>query len=301
MSRVPAAKETRERIGFVGLGTMGAPMATNLLRAGYALSVWNRTSARADTLVSLGALAAENPAALAQSSDIVITCLTDAPQLEEVIFGREGVLEGLAPGSLLIDCSTISPLRAMEFAERLARVGVAMLDAPVSGGSEGAHAGTLSIMVGGAPSDVERARGVFEVIGRSFSHLGPVGAGQWAKAVNQVILSGVYLGVAEGITLALKAGLDVGAVVAALEGGAAGSWVLSNRSGNMIENRYPLGFKIELHRKDLAISLDLAREVGAVLPVCSLAATFEDGLISQGHGGDDNSALARPIRRLSGL
>jgi 3-hydroxyisobutyrate dehydrogenase len=176
-----------------------------------------------------------------------------------------------------------------------------MLDAPVSGGSEGAAAGTLTILVGGEPGEVARAHDVLAAMGRTITHLGPIGSGQVAKAVNQVILCGTYLGVAEGMVLAIKAGMDPEAVVAALSGGAAGSWVLNNRSGRMIDDRYPLGFKIALHRKDMAIALELARSAGAVLPVASIAATFEDGLIAEGHGEDDNSALARTIRRLSGL
>jgi 3-hydroxyisobutyrate dehydrogenase len=156
-------------------------------------------------------------------------------------------------------------------------------------------------MVGGDVADVERAPEVLSAMGTAITHLGPIDSGQWAKAVNQVILSGVYLAVAEGVTLGLKAGLDVEKVVGALSGGAAGSWVLANRSGRMIDDDYPLGFKIALHRKDLAIALELARGVGAVLPVTAMAATFEDGLIAQGYGDDDNSALARPIRWLSGI
>jgi 3-hydroxyisobutyrate dehydrogenase len=219
----------------------------------------------------------------------------------EVVFGPEGLAEGFADASLLIDCSTISPASARQFAERLSPLGVAMLDAPVSGGSEGAVAGTLTIMVGGEPADVERGRDVLAAMGRTITHLGPVGSGQIAKAVNQVILCGTYLGVAEGIVLAMKAGVDVEALVTALSGGAAGSWILQNRSGRMIEDSYPLGFKIALHRKDMAIALELARSTGAVLPVAAMAATFEDGLIAAGHGDDDNSALARVVRQLSGL
>ena len=176
-----------------------------------------------------------------------------------------------------------------------------MLDAPVSGGTEGARLGTLTIMAGGQSRDVERAEEVLAAMGQAVTHLGPVGAGQWAKAINQVILSGVYLAVVEGVTLGLKAGLDVEKVLGALKGGAAGSLVLANPSERMVSDVYPLGFKISLHRKDLPIALELAREVGAVLPVTSLAATFEDGLIAQGYGDDDNSALARLIRWLSGL
>jgi 3-hydroxyisobutyrate dehydrogenase len=280
---------------------MGAFMAANLARAGFALTVWNRTPGRAGDLVALGAREAASAADVARASDVVVACLTDSPQVEAVLFGPDGLAEGFATGSLFVDCSTLSPLRAQEFAQRLADLGVSMIDAPVSGGSEGAKLATLTIMVGGEETDVASARAVLDAMGRTVTHLGPVGAGQWAKAVNQVILSGVYLGVAEGVTLALKAGLDAQRVLDALAGGAAGSWVLANRAGRMIADDYPLGFKISLHRKDLGIGLELAHSVGAVLPVTALAATFEDGLIAQGHGDDDNSALARPIRRLSGL
>jgi 3-hydroxyisobutyrate dehydrogenase len=298
---VDEIEPSAERVGFVGLGTMGAFMATNLVHAGFPLTVWNRTATRSDALVAIGAVKAASPAELARSSDIVVACLTDSPQVEEVLFGPDGLAEGFASGSLFVDCSTLSPLRAQEFAERLSAQGVSMLDAPVSGGSEGAKNATLTIMVGGDEKEVERASGVLRVMGRSVHHLGPVGSGQWAKAINQVILCGAYLGVAEGVTLGLKAGLDVERVLSALQGGAAGSWVLENRSGRMIEDDYPLGFKIALHRKDLAIGLDLAQSAGAVLPVTMMAATFEDELIAEGHGDDDNSALARPIRKLSGL
>jgi 3-hydroxyisobutyrate dehydrogenase len=289
------------RVGFVGLGTMGTLMAVNLARAGFALTVWNRTPGRVQELLEQGATRATSPAELARCCDVVVACLTDSPQVEAVLFGPDGLAEGLAPGSLFIDCSTISPVKAAQFDQRLAAQGVTMLDAPVSGGTEGARLGTLTIMVGGRPGDVERAGGVLSAMGQTVTHLGPVGAGQWAKAINQVILCGVYLAVAEGVTLGLKAGLDVEKVIGALKGGAAGSWVLSNRSDRMVTDAYPLGFKISLHRKDLAIALELAREVGAVMPVTSMAATFEDGLIAQGYGDDDNSALARPIRWLSGL
>jgi 3-hydroxyisobutyrate dehydrogenase len=289
------------RLGFAGLGTMGSYMAANLARAGYPLTVWNRTPGRAQELLELGAREASTPADLARSSDIIFLCVTDSPQVESILFGPNGVSEGIQSGSLVIDCSTISPTRAREFADKLDAIGVGMLDAPVSGGSEGARLATLTIMVGGELEHFERASAVLSNIGRTISHLGPLGAGQWAKAVNQIILAGTYLGVAEGVTLAIKAGLDVRKVMEALAGGAAGSWVLENRSGRMIDDDYPIGFKIALHRKDLGIGLELARDVGAVLPVSALAASFEDGIIAQGHGDDDNSALARSIRILSGL
>ncbi len=289
------------RVGFAGLGTMGSHMAANIARSGIPLSFWNRTPGRGSDLVELGATPVVTPAELARSSDIVVTCLPDSPQVEAVLFGPDGLVQGFRPGALFIDCSTLSPLKAREFADRLTAYDVAMLDAPVSGGSEGAQKGTLTIMVGGDEADFARADRVLQAMGHSITLLGPVGTGQWVKAINQVILAGVYLGVAEGVTLGLKAGLDVESAVAALTGGAAGSWVLENRSGRMINDDYPLGFKIALHRKDLRIGLELAQSVGAVLPVAALAAAFEDGLISQGFGDDDNSALARTIRKLSGL
>jgi len=301
MTDTGAERSAEKRVGFAGLGTMGSAMAANLARAGFALTVWNRTPGRAEPLLALGAVEADSPRDLARDSEVVVTCLTDSPQVGEVVFGPDGLAEGFGAGSLLVDCSTISPASARDFGTRLAARGVAMLDAPVSGGPEGAVAGTLTIMVGGEPAELERARDVLSAMGRTITHLGPLGSGQVAKAVNQVILCGTYLGVAEGIVLAMKAGMDAERLVTALSGGAAGSWVLQNRAGRMIEDSYPPGFKIALHRKDMAIALELARSVGAVLPVAALAASFEDGLIAQGHGDDDNSALARPVRRLSGL
>jgi 3-hydroxyisobutyrate dehydrogenase len=292
---------TTASIGFVGLGTMGAAMAQHLVAVFPDVIVWNRTPGRDKALVSAGARRGATPAAVGAEVTIVVLCVTDAPQVEEVLFGANGLVEGLRPGSLVIDCSTISPLRAQEMAARLRDQRVSFVDAPVSGGSEGAQKGTLTIMVGGDDADVARAQPVLAAMGTTITHLGPVGAGQWTKAINQVILAGTYIGVAEGMTLGLKAGLDMEKVVGALVGGAAGSWVLANRSGRMIDNDYPLGFKIELHRKDLAIALDLAETTGTDLAVASLAATYEDALIAHGHGGDDNSALARIVRERSNL
>jgi 3-hydroxyisobutyrate dehydrogenase len=290
-----------ERVGFVGLGTMGAAMAANLARAGFPLWAWNRTPGRADALRELGATEAGTPRELAGQVDVVVSCLSDTPDVEAVLFGPQGVAEGVRAGMLVIDCSTIAPAGSRDFAARLAARGVAFVDAPVSGGSEGALNATLTIFVGGEAADVERARPILGAMGRTITHLGPVGAGQAAKAVNQVILCGTYLGVAEGLVLAMKAGLDTETVVAALSGGAAQSWVLANRSGRMIADEYPLGFKVSLHRKDLGIALELAREAGVALPVAALAAQIENGLISRGYGEEDMSALARAIRGWAGL
>jgi 3-hydroxyisobutyrate dehydrogenase len=290
-----------DRVGFGGLGTMGAAMARNIAAAGFPLTVWNRTRDRAKALSDVGAIEARSPADVARASDVVVSCVSDTPDVEAVLFGEGGVAEGARRGQLVIDCSTISPSATRDFAARLEPLGVALVDAPVSGGSEGATNATLTIFVGGDAAQVERAKPVLAAMGKTITHVGPVGAGQAVKAVNQVILAGAYLGVAEGIVLAIKAGLDVEQLVAALSGGAAQSWVLANRSGRMIANDYPLGFKVALHRKDLGIALELARETGSVLPVAALCEQLEAGLIGRGHADEDLSAVARSIRELSGL
>ena len=290
-----------ERVGFLGLGTMGAAMAANLARAGFALTAWNRTPGRAPELDELGVARATTPAEVARDNDVLVVCVSDTPDVDGVLFGPEGVAGAAHHGQLVIDCSTISPSATRDFATRLAERGVALVDAPVSGGSEGAQKATLTIFCGGDSGAVERARPILAAMGKTITHVGPSGAGQAVKAVNQVILAGTYLGVAEGIVLALKAGLDVEQVVGALGGGAAQSWVLANRSGRMIANDYPLGFKVALHRKDLGIALDLAREMGAELPVAELAAGLETDLMAQGHADEDMSALARAIRSRANL
>jgi 3-hydroxyisobutyrate dehydrogenase len=296
----PSSNE-RARVAFIGLGTMGTAMAANLTRGGFAVTGWNRTPGRGADLEALGVVIAETPAAAVADVGSVVVCVSDTPDVEAVLFGPDGVVEGARPGTLIIDCSTIAPSGSWGFAKRLADRGLSMVDAPVSGGSEGAKNATLTIFVGGGAEDVDRARPVLSAMGKTITHVGPIGAGQAVKAVNQVILAGTYLGVAEGIVLAIKAGLDVTQVVEALGGGAAQSWVLANRSGRMLDNDYPLGFKVALHRKDLGIALDLAAQLGAVLPVTALAAQLETGLIAGDHAEDDMSALARSIRSLSGL
>jgi 3-hydroxyisobutyrate dehydrogenase len=290
-----------QHIGFVGLGTMGASMAANLLKAGAPLTVWNRTPGRAAALVKAGAQEAASPSGVAAVSDMVIICVSDTPDVEAVLFGPGGVADGARKGSLVIDCSTISPDATRDFGRRLAEHGVGLVDAPVSGGSEGARLGTLTMFVGGAEPDVARARPVLEAVGKTITHLGPLGSGQAAKAVNQVVISGVYLGVAEGIVLGLKAGLDPHRLVEALSGGSAQSWVLANRSGRMIDDEYPLGFRLALHRKDLGIALELGEQTGTMLPLAMLAVAMEDRLLAQGHGDEDMSVVARVIRELSGL
>jgi len=290
-----------ERIGFCGLGTMGTFMAGNLRKAGFEVTVWNRTPGRAGDLLGLGAREATTPAEVGRNADIVVTCVSDTPDVGAVLFGADGVASGIAAGGMVIDCSTISPDATRTFAARLADQGVGWIDAPVSGGSEGAKNATLTIMVGGSVADLERARPVLAAMGKTITHFGPAGNGQAVKAVNQVVISGVYLAVAEGMVLSMKAGLDPEAVVAALGGGVAGSWILANRSAKMVNNVYPLGFKTALHLKDLGIALELARQLGVTLPVTGLAAQLEAGLVARGYGDEDMSNLARPIRQLSGM
>jgi 3-hydroxyisobutyrate dehydrogenase len=290
-----------ERIGFVGLGTMGTAMAGNIRKAGFEVTAWNRTPGRTGDLEAAGVTIAATPADVARASDIVVTCVSDTPDVEAVLFGPGGVASGLAAGSLVIDCSTISPTATAQFAARLAEQGVGFVDAPVSGGSEGARKATLTIFVGGTEADVERARPVLSAMGTTITHFGAAGNGQAVKAVNQVVIAGVYLAVAEGMVLAMKAGLDPAAVAGALGGGVAGSWILANRSGKMIANDYPLGFRTRLHLKDLSIALELARSLGVALPLSALAAQLENGLVARGYGDEDMSNLARAIRSLSGM
>ena len=210
-------------------------------------------------------------------------------------------MAGAQPGTLVIDMSTISPKATRVIAAQLATKQIAMLDAPVSGGSEGAKNSTLSIMVGGETDQLERAMPVLQAMGQTITHVGPIGAGQTTKAINQIIVAGTFWAVAEGLALGLKAELDMEKVVQAVGGGAAGSWAFTNRSGNMLENTYPLGFRMRLHRKDLLIALETARELGLPLPMAAYVEQIENGLISQGFGDEDMSAIARSLREMGGI
>jgi len=289
------------KVAFIGMGTMGAAMALNILKAGHAVTVHNRTREREEPVAAAGARRSASPQEAARNEEIIVICVSDTPDAEAVILGANGVIHGAPAGAIVVDMSTISPSATRRMAGELGKKGIRMLDAPVSGGSEGAQKGTLSIMVGGETADVEKVMPVFQAMGKTITHVGPIGSGQMTKAINQVIIAGVYLAVAEGMTLGLKAGLDMEQVVQALAGGAAGSWVLNFRSANMIKNEYPLGFRVRLHRKDVAIAMEAARELGVFLPTTALVEQIENGLISQGYGDEDMSAMARLIRKHSGL
>ena len=288
-------------IAFIGMVTMGMGMALNILKAGYSLTVHNRTRAREAPVVEQGAKAAASPMEAAAGADLVITCVSDTPDVEAVILGEKGVMHGARPGTIVVDMSTISPAVTRTIADTLAQKEIHMIDAPVSGGSEGAQKGTLAIMAGGDEAVFQRALPVLETMGKTITRLGPIGAGQITKAINQTILAATYLGVAEGMVLGMKAGLDAKKVAQAIGGGAAGSWVLENRTANMVDNTYPLGFRVRLHHKDLKIALEAARELGVALPATALVDQLETGLIGRGFGDEDVSALARTIRELSGL
>ena len=289
------------KVAFIGLGTMGGPMALNLIAAGHHLTVHNRSRDRELPIVDAGAKRADSPAAAAAAADIIITCVSDTPDVETVILGADGVIAGAQPASLVIDMSTISPTATRTIATQLATKQIVMLDAPVSGGSEGAKNGTLSIMVGGEADQLDRAMPVLQAMGKTITHVGPIGAGQITKAINQIVVAGTFWAVAEGLALGLKAELDMEKVVQAVGGGAAGSWAFTNRSGNMLENNYPLGFRMRLHRKDLLIALETARELGLPLPMAAYVEQIENGLISQGFGDEDMSAIARSLREMGGI
>jgi len=289
------------KVAFIGLGTMGTPMALNILKSGFELTVHNRSRDKEEITAKAGALRVGSPREAAAGAEIIITCVSDTPDVEAIILGENGVIHGARNGSIVVDMSTINPSATRRIAEKLGKKGVKMLDAPVSGGSEGAQKGTLSIMVGGDPEDLEKVDPVLKAMGKTITHVGPIGAGQLTKAINQIIVGGTYWSVAEGVTLGIKAGLDMDRVLQAVGSGAASSWPLINRSGNMIQNSYPLGFKVKLHRKDLNIALEIARELGVTLPLAAYIEQVETGLIARGHEDEDLSAVARSIREQSGL
>jgi len=289
------------KIAFIGMGTMGVGMAMNILKAGHELTVHNRTREKEESLAAQGAGRAASPKEAASGAKIIIICVSDTPDVEGIILSDEGVIHGATQGAIVVDMSTINPEATRRMAEKLAEKGVKMLDAPVSGGSEGAQNGTLSIMVGGEAAVFEKALPILETMGKTITHVGTIGAGQVTKAINQIVIAGTYLTMAEGLTIGMKAGLDMEKVLQAIGGGAASSWVLQNRGANVINNTYPLGFRLSLHHKDLNIALETARELGATLPATTLVAQIENGLIERGFGDDDVSAIARAIREQSGL
>jgi 2-hydroxy-3-oxopropionate reductase len=290
-----------ETIGFIGLGIMGRPMAENLREADYELVVYNRTEEKADDFVEGGGEKASSPREVAEKSDVVITMLPDSPQVEELVLGEDGVAAGMSEGKLYIDMSSIAPATSRRLHEVLEAKGVEAVDAPVSGGQPAAESGELAIMVGGSDDAVERARAILEVMGKAVTHIGPPGAGQVAKAANQVVVALTIQAVSEALTLARKSGVDAAKVREALLGGLAQSKILEMHGERMLEHEFDPGFKLSLHRKDLAIALQAAREEGVPLLATAQAAEVMNALIASGHGDEDHAVIASFYEELAGV
>ena len=287
-----------DAVGFIGLGIMGRPMAENLIEAGHELVAYNRTREKAEDLD--GATVAKTPREVAERSDIIITMLPDSPQVEEVLAGEDGVLEGVKEGALIVDMSTISPVVTEELAGEAEERGASMLDAPVSGGDVGAIDGTLSIMVGGSEEDFGRALPLFEVMGETVTHVGPVGTGQVVKAANQIVVALTIEAVSEALVLGSKAGVSPEKILDVLGGGLAGNKVMEVKREKMLEHSFDPGFRVELHHKDLGIALAAGREYGVNLPVTAVVDQMFETLKMLGRGDQDHSALLTLIEESSG-
>jgi 2-hydroxy-3-oxopropionate reductase len=281
-----------DAVGFIGLGIMGRPMAKNLMDAGYELVVHNRSPEKAEELAEEGnATAAGSPREVAEACDVVITMLPDSPDVEAVVAGEGGVLESIRDGALLVDMSTISPVVTEELSEKVREKGASMLDAPVSGGDVGAIEGALSIMVGGSEEDFERARPLFDVMGKVATHVGPTGAGQVVKACNQIVVALTIEAVSEALVLGSKGGVAPEKLVEALSGGLAGSAVMEAKKEKFFSHDFEPGFRIELHHKDLGIALAAGREYGVALPVTAIVDQMLEASKAKGRGDRDHSAL----------
>ncbi|UCE60163.1 MAG: NAD(P)-dependent oxidoreductase [Phycisphaerales bacterium] len=289
----------KQRIGIIGTGIMGEPMARNLMQASYPLCVFSRTKTKADALVQEGAEWMDSPAALARNVDVVISIVGDSPDVEQVYCGPSGVCETITEGMLCIDMTTIAPETAISVACEVEKRGGIFLDAPVSGGKTGAQAGTLSIMVGGKEANVTRAKPVFDALGKSTVHCGPNGHGQLTKLCNQILCGLNLLGVSEAIVLARRAGLDPEKMLQAVSGGAAGSWALENLGPRMLARDFAPMFMIDLQQKDLRIALNTARENGVPLPGTALVQQLLAANQAIGEGREGTQALVKTLQRLA--
>jgi 2-hydroxy-3-oxopropionate reductase len=288
-------------IGFIGLGIMGKPMATNLLKAGFPLVAHNRSRAKVDELVKEGARAASSPKEVAAAADVIITMLPNSPDVELVALGRDGIKEGAKRGQLFIDMSTINPIVSQKIAKELSGSGVAMVDAPVSGGEKGAIDGTLSIMAGGEPQDFERALPIFNAMGKTITHMGPLGSGGFTKLANQIIVAINLTAIGEALVFGTKAGVDPQKMVRALAGGLAGSKCLDQKSGKILKGDFAPGFKIDLHSKDLNLIQEAARAIGAPIPTAALVEQFFAMLRVRSRGGLDHSSVVTLFEDLAGV
>jgi 2-hydroxy-3-oxopropionate reductase len=289
----------QQKIGFIGLGIMGKPMSKNLLKAGYRLIVCDIDPRPVKELVDLGAEAADSPMMAAKRSNIIITMLPDGPQVEQVILGRDGVLTGLKRGSIVIDMSSISPIVARKIASEVGKRGGETLDAPVSGGEPGAIQGTLAIMVGGKDSVFNECLPLFKAMGKSITLVGGAGAGQTTKLANQIVVAINIAGVSEALVFAMKAGVNPETMVQAIRGGLAGSAVLEAKAPMMMDRNFKPGFRIRLHQKDLRNALSTAAECGVPLPLTSLVQQMINGLVGDGKGDLDHSAIALFVENMS--
>ena len=290
-----------DTVGFIGLGIMGKPMAKNLLKAGYPLVVHNRSQAAVQELTGLGARAAASPREVAQEAKTIITMLPNSPDVEQVALGPGGIAEGAQPGGLLVDMSTISPIVSQKVAAALKPRGMAMLDAPVSGGEKGAIDGALSIMVGGEPGDVDRALPLFQAMGKTITHIGPIGSGGFVKLANQIIVAVNLTAIAEALALGCKAGIDLERMIAALSGGLAGSRCLDQKKPNYLSHTYNPGFKIDLHAKDLGLIMEAARALNVPLPTTAVVQELFTALRVKGRGGLDHSAVVTLLEDLANV
>jgi 2-hydroxy-3-oxopropionate reductase len=290
-----------QTIGFIGLGIMGRPMAKNLLKAGYPLVVHSRSQGPVDDLVGAGAKSAGLPKDVASQVDVLITMLPNSPDVEQVALGKDGIVEGARKGLLFLDMSTISPLVSQKVGKALAAKGVRMLDAPVSGGEKGAIDGALSIMVGGDKAVFDKALPIFQAMGKTITHLGPLGAGGFTKLANQIIVAVNLTALGEALTLAKKAGLDRDLTLTALAGGLAGSKCLDQKKPNYLADTYNPGFKIDLHYKDLGLIMESARALGVPLPTTAAVQELFSALRVKGRGGLDHSGVITLLEDLAGL
>lgn len=288
-------------IGFIGLGVMGKAMARNILKAGFALSVHNRSQGKVEELVAEGAKNGNSPAGVAASSEIVFTCLPDTPDVERILFGPDGIVEGAKPGTVVIDCSTISAVTTVEFAGKLKEHGIDMVDSPVSGGPKGAIDGTLSCMLGGDAVVIDRVRPVMEAIGKTFVHIGGAGAGQVVKSCNQLVICATMLGMSEATALAMKMDVDPAKMRDALIGGAANSFVMQNHCKRLHDGNLEPGFRAALMLKDMKLAMTVGKDAGVFMPTTGLATQMLTALCESGRDGMDSAAVGLVFQELSGL
>jgi len=289
----------KKRVGFIGLGIMGRPMAKNLLKAGFPLVVFSRSKGSVAELVKEGALSADSSKGMAERAELIITMLPDSPEVKEVVLGEGGVIQGVKPGAVVIDMSSINPLVTQEIARTLDVKGVKMLDAPVSGGETGAIQGTLAIMVGGEKKVFEDCQEIFKAMGKNIVHVGGIGAGGYVKLVNQIIVALNIASVGEAFCLGVKAGLDPQVIYQAIRGGLAGSQVLETKAPMIFQRNFKPGFKIKLHQKDLQNALSTAKDLGVPLPLSSFVQQIFVSLRTEGRGDEDHSALATFFEKMA--